>query len=283
MTQAQLASRIGVTDKAVSKWERDLSYPDVALIPRLADILGVTANDLLTRCLKEGQPSRLLRILDMSHDIRTPLHIMLGCAKLAELHHEDTKLLMHYLESIRISGEYLLESIDQLMQVAYQDQEKIEKKRHPANIQELGEYLNRKAETGEDVLEGYDFSGKRVLIVDDISMNREIVAEILKQTGASVEFAEDGAVCVEMVQAAPEGYYDLILMDIMMPKMNGLEATRRIRQLPEPKKASVPIIAVSADVYKNNPKEALEAGMNDFTEKPIFMDKLFETLKRYLT
>ena len=107
MTQAQLADRLCVTDKAVSKWERDLSYPDITLFPRLADLLGVTVDDLLRESKNGGQPSRLLQIFEMSHDIRTPLHIILGCANMA---------------SIRISGEYLLQVIDRVMEVTHQEQ-----------------------------------------------------------------------------------------------------------------------------------------------------------------
>ena len=120
MTQAQLADRLCVTDKAVSKWERDLSYPDITLFPKLADLLGVTADDLLHESKDGGQPSRLLQIFEMSHDIRTPLHIILGCANMASLHHEDTALLLRYLESIRISGEYLLQVIDRVMESSAQ-------------------------------------------------------------------------------------------------------------------------------------------------------------------
>ena len=93
MTQAQLASLVGVTDKAVSKWERGISYPDITLFPKLADILGVAVNDLFNECVDEGKPSRLLRIFEMSHDIRTPLHIILGCADMAQMHRDDPELL----------------------------------------------------------------------------------------------------------------------------------------------------------------------------------------------
>jgi transcriptional regulator with XRE-family HTH domain len=122
MKQKELAEKLGVTDKAVSKWERDLSYPDITLFPRLADLLGVTVDDLLRESKNGGQPSRLLQIFEMSHDIRTPLHIILGCANMASLHHEDTALLLRYLESIRISGEYLLQVIDRVMEVTHQEQ-----------------------------------------------------------------------------------------------------------------------------------------------------------------
>ena len=365
MTQAQLAGRVGVTDKAVSKWERDISYPDIALFPKLADILGVTVDDLLNGPDSDGQPSRLLQIFEMSHDIRTPLHIILGCAAMARNHRDDEELLLRYLESIRISGEYLLRSIDRVMQVTDQDREGVsadrnkaesttgnpgpadrkkkefssgthlpaspEKRKlgsgllasdspekesrksgarppvdpdtmyrrytdyanqtlpeqeadreYPANVQELGEYLNARAKARRDTMEEYDFSGRRVLIAEDIMVNREIAAEILKNAGAAVELAEDGLVCLHKVVTAPAGYYDLILMDIMMPNLDGVETARRIRSLEEPEKASIPIIAVSANVYGKDRREALEAGMDAFTEKPIFIDRLFETMERVM-
>ena len=282
MTQAQLADKVGVTDKAVSKWERDLSYPDVALFPKLADLLGVTVDDLLNGCLDEEQPSRLLQILGMNHDIRTPLHIILGCVNLAELHQNDPELIRRYLKSIRISGEYLLKSIDYLMQVTYRDQKSIGEKEYPANVRELGEYLNRREEARINAGQEYDFSGRRILVAEDILLNREILSEFIRQTGASADYASDGRECLKKIEEAPAGHYDLILMDIMMPEMDGLEATRRIRALPDPRKASIPIIAVSADVNDKERQAALDAGMNDFTEKPIFVDQLMETMKKYI-
>ena len=114
MTQAQLADRVGVTDKAVSKWERDVSYPDVALFPKLADLFGVTVDDLLAGGGEEGQPSRLSQIFGMSHDIRTPLHIILGCADMAMAHREDEGELLRYLETIKAAGEYLLAVTDEV-------------------------------------------------------------------------------------------------------------------------------------------------------------------------
>ncbi len=283
MTQAFLAEKLGVTDKAVSKWERDLSYPDMALFPKLADLLGVTVNDLLRECIDEEQPSRLLQIFSMSHDIRTPLHIILGCVGLADLHKNEPEQVMHYLNSIRISGEYLLKAIDRLMRVTYEDRGKLDEELYPVSAEELGEYLNMRAKARKDAFLKCDFSGKRILVADDIDMNREIAAEILRQAGAEVEFAGDGKICAEMLEQAPAGYYDLILMDIMMPNMNGLEATRRIRENRDAEKASVPIVAVSANVYEQDRSEALAAGMNAFVEKPFFLDRFFETLNPFLT
>ena len=310
MTQAQLADRLNVTDKAVSKWERDLSYPDITLFPKLADLLGVTADDLLHESKDGGQPSRLLQIFEMSHDIRTPLHIILGCANMARLHHEDTDLLLRYLESIQISGEYLLQVIDRVMEVTHQEQDGPEvsakagpvptppdpsesaisgsDRRNtvdsppPSNIQELSEYLDHRAQARRDSMEKFDFSGKRILVAEDIMVNREIAGEILRHAGAEVEFAEDGQVCLDKIQKSPAGYYDLILMDLMMPVLDGLEAARRIRRLDDPEKASIPIIAVSANVHEKERREALEAGMNEFAEKPIFIDRLFAAMAKFL-
>ncbi|MBO5998549.1 MAG: response regulator [Lachnospiraceae bacterium] len=282
MTQAQLAEKLGVTDKAVSKWERDLSYPDITLFPRLADVLGVTANDLLNECIDEGQVPRLLQIFGMSHDIRTPLHIILSCASMAQIHKDDQEQLMRYLESIRISGEYLLNTIDLLMQMTYRDQKDITRLRHPATAEELGEYLNERAAARKNALQGYDFKGKRILVAEDIRINQEIAAEILKQTGADVEFADDGQMCFDKIASAAPGDYDLVLMDLKMPNVSGAEATRMIRQLPDPEKAKIPVIAVSADVYEKDRSAALEAGMDGFVEKPIFIDRLLRTMRQFL-
>ena len=281
MTQSQLAEKLNVTDKAVSKWERDLSYPDIALFPKLADILGVNVNDLLNECVEEGQPSRLVQIFEMSQDIRTPLHIILGCADMAANHYEDKDLVLRYLQSIRISGEYLLKSIDCISQVmsrmedgsdntCFEHLGKLEK-----HLQELSLFHNK-------YFDPYDFSGKRILVAEDMEINREIAREMLRQTGAVIEFAVDGKDCLEKLITHPADYYDMILMDIMMPNMDGIEATKQIRVLEDKKKAAIPIIAVSSNVQEKDRNAALEAGMDGFTEKPVFVDKLFEAMKKHL-
>lgn len=282
MTQIQLAEKLNVTDKAVSKWERGLSYPDIALFPKLADLLGVGTNDLLNESIDEVQPSRLERIFEMSHDFRTPLHIILGCADMAESYYEDKEILFRHLRSIRISGEYLLRTIDRAMEaanIAYVNTHTDSPDKYSG---ELKESLNKQRKSNQDDYRSYDFSDKRVLIAEDIEVNREIIGEILKQTRAMVEFAEDGQICLDKVELAPAGYYDLILMDMMMPNIDGLEATRRIRQLPEKQKASIPIIAVSANIYAKDRNAAFDAGMDAFVEKPISIDKLFEIMQHHL-
>ena len=293
LTQAALARKVGVTDKAVSKWERGISYPDVSLFPKLADIFGVSAEELLRAGSDEGQPSRLVKIFEMSHDIRTPLHIILGCADMAETYCDDKDMLLRYLESIRISGEYLLQELEKAMHMTgsedlKEDPDTSEKpdsdpaKTYPGTLYGLGEALQERAERRKRTKDTYDFTGKRFLVAEDMELNREIAREVLKPTGAEVEFAEDGEICVDMIRKAPAGWYNLILMDLSMPRMDGMEATRQIRNLEDREKASVPIIAMTANVYEKDRRAAMKAGMNAFTEKPIFTEKLFAAIAAHV-
>ena len=190
----------GYTDKAVSKWERDLSYPDIALFPKLADILGVDVNDLLNECVDDGQPSRLVRIFEMSEDIRTPLHIILGCADMAANHYEDKDLVLRYLQSIRISGEYLLKSIDSISRVMNRIQGGDDDSSFK-NLEKLEKHLQELSLFHDKYLEPYDFSGKRILVAEGMEINREIAREMLRQTGAVTEFAVDGQDCLDKIIA----------------------------------------------------------------------------------
>ena len=283
MTQLQLAELLGVTDKAVSKWERDLSYPDIALFPKLADILGTTADGLLRECKEICQPSKLLQAFEMSRDIRLPLHIILGCAEIIRNNHDDPETLQKYLDGIKISGEYMISVFDRIQNedTSSGNQDGC-REGYSISLENIERYLQEKIASGQAPTRNISFSGKRILVVDDMEINREIAAEMLKQTGAIAEFAEDGQTCLEKVASAPAGYYDLILMDVMMPHMDGLEATRRIRQLPDSGKAGIPIIAMTTSVSEKDRKGAYAAGMDAFEEKPIFIDKLFETIGRLL-
>lgn len=126
-----------------------------------------------------------------------------------------------------------------------------------------------------------EFSNKRILIAEDNDMNAEIAEEILGAVGFETERAEDGAVCVQMLQDAPEGYYDLILMDIQMPNMNGYEASRAIRKL-DGKISQIPIIAMTANAFEEDRKNAFEAQMDEHIAKPIEIRKLMATLAEVL-
>ena len=126
-----------------------------------------------------------------------------------------------------------------------------------------------------------DFSGKRVLIVEDIELNREIAEVILEEAGFEVESAPDGTDAVAMVKKSEENYYDVILMDVQMPIMNGYEATRTIRNLPRKDVRTLPIIAMTANALEEDKEAALKNGMNAHLSKPIDVDLFIEVLKQY--
>ena len=124
-----------------------------------------------------------------------------------------------------------------------------------------------------------DFSGKRLLLVDDNELNMEIAEELLCEAGFLVETALDGQIAVEMVKNSAPGYYDAILMDIQMPVMDGYEASRKIRGLEDRELASIPIIALTANAFDEDKKEALSNGMNAHIAKPLDIPVLYETLE----
>lgn len=123
------------------------------------------------------------------------------------------------------------------------------------------------------------FQDKRILLAEDNMLNREIAVEILKVLGFIVETAEDGSTAVLMVADSKPGYYDLILMDIQMPVMNGYEAAKKIRTMEEPYLSGIPIIAMTASAFEKDRKKAMENGMNGFLSKPIDMKQLLSTLQ----
>ena len=124
----------------------------------------------------------------------------------------------------------------------------------------------------------FELSGKRILLVEDNELNREIATEILEEEGMIVDTAEDGDVAVEKMRNASAGQYDLILMDIQMPKMNGYDATKAIRKLPDPCASGIPIIAMTANAFAEDKENAVAAGMNGHIAKPIDVPKLLNTL-----
>ena len=125
-------------------------------------------------------------------------------------------------------------------------------------------------------------AGKRILLAEDNDINAEIAMELLKEEGLILERAENGVICVEKLEKAPEGYYDLILMDVQMPDMDGYDATRKIRRLDDPEKAKIPIIAMTANTFSKDRKMALSSGMDDYVSKPVDMNLLVPLLEKYL-
>ena len=124
--------------------------------------------------------------------------------------------------------------------------------------------------------------GTRILLTEDNDLNAEIATELLQEEGCTVDRAKDGVECVDMLEKAANGTYQLILMDIQMPVMNGYDAARKIRRLDDPQKANIPIIAMTANAFTEDKQAALDAGMNDHIAKPINMNVLVPTLRKYL-
>ena len=129
---------------------------------------------------------------------------------------------------------------------------------------------------------GSDFRGRCILLVEDNELNREIAVELLKQYGFRIDTAENGAEAVEKVKHAAPGDYDLVLMDVQMPVMNGYEATKQIRALADPALAGITILAMTANAFDEDRKQALECGMNGFLSKPIVLEELIHTLQNNL-
>ena len=124
--------------------------------------------------------------------------------------------------------------------------------------------------------------GTRILLTEDNDLNAEIATELLQEEGCTVDRAKDGVECVDMLEKAANGTYQLIFMDIQMPVMNGYDATKKIRRMDDPQKADIPIIAMTANAFSEDKQAALDAGMNDHIAKPINMNVLVPTIQKYL-
>lgn len=124
--------------------------------------------------------------------------------------------------------------------------------------------------------------GTRILLTEDNDLNAEIATELLQEEGCTVDRAKDGVECVDMLEKAADGTYQLILMDVQMPVMNGYDATKVIRRMDDPPKANIPIVAMTANAFSEDKQVALDAGMNDHIAKPIDVSVLVPTLRKYL-
>ena len=143
------------------------------------------------------------------------------------------------------------------------------------------DYTNRNIESSN--VSDIDFKGKRILLAEDNKLNAEITTTILSEMGFEVKAVEDGILCVNEMQHQPANTYDLILMDIQMPNMDGYKATHCIRRLSQPEKANIPIIAMSANAFEEDKKKAFDVKMNDYITKPIDFQKMEQVLKHILS
>ena len=142
------------------------------------------------------------------------------------------------------------------------------------------EETQAKRETGSS--DKKSLSGTKILLAEDNDLNAEIAVELLQEEGCTVDRAKDGVECVDMLEKAANGTYQLILMDIQMPVMNGYDAAKKIRRMEDLPKADIPIIAMTANAFSEDKQAALDAGMNDHVSKPINMNILVPTIQKYL-
>ena len=144
----------------------------------------------------------------------------------------------------------------------------------------INELLGTEAKSVEPENDYSDLQGMNILIAEDNDINWEIISTMLGMFGITTERAKNGRICVEMMNQAAEGSYDLVFMDIQMPEMNGLDATRNIRTLDDPWASSIPIIAMTADAFSENVMECLNAGMNGHIAKPVDIKLVIKEIRR---
>ena len=150
----------------------------------------------------------------------------------------------------------------------------------PCRIASQEETQAAKRETAP--LDEKSLCGVKILLTEDNDLNAEIATELLQEEGCAVDRAKDGVECVDLLEKAADGTYQVILMDIQMPVMNGYDAAKKIRRMDDPKKADIPIIAMTANAFSEDRQAALDAGMNDHVAKPINMNVLVPTIRKYL-
>ncbi len=146
-------------------------------------------------------------------------------------------------------------------------------------LEEFKSVLRKKNQAEKKRKQRKELNGRKILLAEDMMVNAEIMKELLKMRGMETDHAENGRICVDMFQEEPEGYYDAILMDMRMPEMDGLEATRAIRALDRSDAKTIPIIALTANAFDEDVQKSLQAGLNAHLSKPVEPDSLFRTLE----
>ena len=146
-------------------------------------------------------------------------------------------------------------------------------------IEEFKSAANRKQISKKDAITKVELKGRRILLAEDVQINAEIMTMVLQSREMEVELAVNGKIAVDMFQSHESGYYDAILMDMRMPEMDGLEATRTIRAMDRPDADSIPIIALTANAFDEDVQRSLQAGLNAHLSKPVQPETLYETLE----
>jgi len=269
-------------------------------IPRLAGLHALVADDDFNTC---ASVTRMLTQIGMRAEWTTSGKEAVLRTQLAVENNDEFSAYiidwimpdMNGIETVRRIRAIIGESKPIIILTAYDWTEFEEEARQagvtafcskPLFMSELREALLKPIEEEEEKaaaeLPDETFAGRKILLVEDNELNQEIAATILEERGFTVDVAGDGIVAVEKMESASAGQYDLILMDIQMPRMDGYEATRRIRSLEDMEKANIPIYAITANAFEEDRQKALDAGLNGHIVKPIDIAALMAVLKGVL-
>ncbi len=273
--------------------DRQIKYEPVA---ELRGARALVVDDDIDTC---RSVCKMLRSIDMQPDWTvTGKEAVLRAQDASELNDEYKVYIVDYLmpdmngiETIRRIRRVIKETVPIIVLTAY-DWTDFEKEAREAGatafaakpifMSELRSVLTKPVQMKEEKTKSsgkpYDYSGKRVLLVEDNELNRELALAILEETGMEIDCAEDGIEAVNIINEALEDRYDLVLMDIQMPRMDGYTATREIRTLPNNRKANIPIVAMTANAFDEDRRKAFECGMNGHLVKPIDMRAIAKML-----
>lgn len=273
---------------------------ELTVIPELDGYRALVADDNMDSC---GSVSKMLRVAGLRPEWTTSGKEVVFRARMAMEENDPFKVYiidwlmpdMNGIEVVRRVRSEIGNEVPIIILTAY-DWHNIEKEAREAGVTAFcakplfrSELLNaiRNVEYGAAPKEAANdpkeqFQGKRVLIVDDVDLNREIAVTVIEDAGMKAETAENGQAAVDMIAQSKDGYYDLILMDVMMPIMDGYQATQEIRKLKNRKLADIPIIAMTANAFEEDRQAAMKAGMDDHLAKPIQIEKLYEMMTKYL-
>ena len=242
---------------------------------------------------REASEAKTRFLFNMSHDIRTPMNVFvcedtgIGMASEYLPHIFDEFSREHTATENKVSGTGLglsiVKSFVELMNGRIHVESKPGKGTKftveiPLELASEGDIC--KKELPEQTFMTDKNIGKRILLAEDNELNAEIAMELLKEKGFLIDWVKDGQECFDKLEEADEGYYDLILMDIQMPILNGYDTTAKIRQMESPKKASTPIVAMTANAFEEDIAMAQKVGMNGFIAKPLDAEKMFTILKQ---
>ena len=212
----------------------------------------------------ENNRSQQVVLNTISHNIRTPLNSIVGFTALATRHFQESEVVREHLAKVGDASAQLLSKLNEGLDATGWHRYVEEEAQPPAGTKAV------------------DLSGRRILLVEDNALNRDIGEAVLSEIGMLVECAENGEQGFQRVATSRPGYYDLVLMDIQMPVMDGYEATRMIRRLRSKLLAEIPILAMTANVSVEDKRKAFEAGMDGYVEKPMNIDRLLTAIQNAL-